>query len=133
MKWDSIPLRDVLQISKAYIPILDQALYRYATLRPYPHEIRLKGQKRGRDFRGKEQQIIYTGQFIISRTRTQQHHWGIVQRELDEAVIHRSALCFDIHPDLNTDYFAAFLATALFNKAVSVALTRQSWLDVRRF
>ncbi len=133
MNWDSIPLRDVLQISRGYIPVLDQALYRYATLRPYPDGLRLEGQKRGADFHSKQHQMIRAGQFVISRTRVQQRHWGIVQSELNETIIHRNTLCFDIRPELNTNYFAAYLATLLFRKAALAARTKQGRLDVRRF
>lgn len=132
MNWDLIPLGDVLQISRIYIPIADQALYRYATLRPYPNGLALKGQKRGTDFRGKQHPMICAGQFVISRTRVQQHHWGLVQPELHESVVHRSALCFDLHPRFSQDYFAAYLATSLFSAAAR-ACTKQGRLDIRRF
>lgn len=133
MTRDSIPLRDVLQLTKDYVPVLDHAAYSCAGLRAYPAGFSSKGQRKGSDFRSKQLQTVRAGQFAISRTRIQQRHWGIVPPELNGAVVHHSTACFDIHPELNACYFAAYLSTALFQKAAAAALTKQGRLDLRRF
>lgn len=133
MNGNTITLDEVLQINKGYIPILDPVEYKYAALHPYPHGLRLKGQKRGKDFRGKRHQVIRAGQFVISRLRTQQHFWGIVPPDLDEAIVHRSYICFDIHPVLNPTYFAAYIGTPAFRQAVNRSRNKHGRLDVRRF
>lgn len=133
MTRDSIPLRDVLHLSKDHVPVLDHAAYSCAGLRAYPAGFSSKGQRKGSDFRSKQLQTVRAGQFGISRTRIQQRHWGIVPPELNGAVVHHSTACFDIDPKLNARYFAAYLSTALFQKAAAAALTKQGRLDLRRF
>lgn len=133
MKWKKVLLYDVLQLSEIYISLLDISQYKYATLNPYPHGLLLEGKKRGADFRGKQHQIVRTGQFVISRLEMDQNLWGIVPPDLDEAVIHRSYICFNIHQGININYFAAYLGTKQFRADVLSARTRAGQLYMRQF
>ncbi len=133
MIWDCVPLHDVLHISKTFASTTEQASYQYAILASYPVGLRSKGRKQGTDFRGKRLQVIHSGQFVISRTRIQPRHWALVQPEFDSALVHHTTLCFDLHTDLNKNYFAAYLGTSLFDQAASLAQTKQGRLDLRRF
>ncbi|MEP6984999.1 MAG: restriction endonuclease subunit S [Chloroflexota bacterium] len=133
MKWNKVQLYDVLQLSEIYISLLDLSQYKYATLSPYPHGLLLEGKKMGADFRGKQHQIARAGQFVISSLGMDQHLWGIVPPELDEAVIHRSYACFNIHQDININYFAAYLTTKQFSADVSAARTRAGQLFMMQF
>ena len=133
MKWVLNPLADVLKISDVYVDLRDQNQYQYAVLHSYPRGLVLEVKKTGARFKGKQHQIVQTGQFVISSVGMEQRQWGIVPSELDEAVIHRSVLCFDIHPRLNPNYFAAYLATHQFNEKVLDARTRGGKLDIRHF
>ena len=85
MKWNTVQLYDVLQLSETYISLIDLSQYKYATLSPYPHGLLLEGNKMGADFRGKQHQIVRTGQFVISSLGMDRQLWGIVPPELDEA------------------------------------------------
>lgn len=133
MNWNTITLDHVLRISKVHVPILDAVEYQYAALQPYPHGLRLVGRKRGTDFRGRRHQMIRAGQFVISRLRTSQHFWGMVPPDLDEAIVHRSYLCFDIRQNLNPTFFAAYISTQAFRQDVNKSRNKQGRLDVRRF
>ncbi len=133
MKWNKVLLHDVLQPSESYCSLLDYFEYKYASLSTYPGGLFLEGKKKGADFRGKQHQIVRTGQFVISRLGMDQQLWGIVPPDLDEAIIHRNYACFNIHQDININYFAAYLSTKQFSTDVSAARTRAEKLFMMQF
>ncbi len=133
MAWNSVKLCDVLQVSESYVSLLNLSQYKYAVLSPYPNGLHLEGKKRGTDFRGKQHQIVRVGQFIISSSGIDRQLWGIVPGDLDDAVVHKSYHCFDIHHGINAHYFAAYLATKQFNADISAARTRLGHLSIRQF
>jgi hypothetical protein len=133
MTWNNVELCDVLQASESYMSLLNLSQYKYAVLSHYPNGLFLEGRKRGADFRGKQHQIVRAGQFVISNSGIDQRLWGIVPSDLDEAVVHKSYLCFDIHYGINSRYFAAYVATKQFNANVSAARTRTGQLSIRQF
>ncbi len=133
MNWDWIPLRDVLQIALAPVTLREDIVYQQAVLRPYPYGVVLKAARRGFDFPHKNQRIIHAGQFLISKTRANRKIWGIVPPELDGAVVTQGYLSFNIRHALNHPYFAAYLATKIFQQAVFAACTVQGRLVVQQF
>jgi hypothetical protein len=133
MIWNTVELCDVLQASESYISLLNLSQYKYAVLSHYSNGLLMEGKKRGADFRGKQHQIVRAGQFVISNSGIDQRLWGIVPNDLDEAVVLKNYLCFDIHHGINSRYFAAYLTTKQFNANVSAARTRTGQLSIRKF
>ncbi len=133
MNWELFSLHDLLKVSKVYITVLDKGLYPTAALQTYPIGLNQRAIKRGTDFRTKLHKTLRAGQFVISKLHVQQRYWGIVQPELDGTIVHRSYLSFDLQPDLQPNYFVAYLSTSSFRHAVFGACTRQGRLDIRRF
>ncbi|MEO8610161.1 MAG: restriction endonuclease subunit S [Chloroflexota bacterium] len=115
------------------ITVSEHNVYKQATLLPYPHGVVLKGVKRGFDFPHKQQRLIHSGQFLISKMHANRKIWGIVPPELDGAVVAKGYLSFDIRPALNHEYFAAYLSTKLFGQASFAACTMYGRLIVQQF
>lgn len=132
MNWDWITLGDVLTVTPALITLVEHELYKQIVLKPYPRGVVLKTLKRGLDFPRKQQKLACKGQFIISRLHVSRKFWGIVPPDLDNAIISQKHLIFDIHPDLEPNYFAAYLSTPLFRQAAFLACSPQGWLVFRQ-
>lgn len=133
MAWGTVELCDILQANENLISLNDLSKYEYAVLSPYPNGLISEGKKRGLDFRGKQHQIVRAGQFIISTIDMDRRLWGIVPPELDQAIVRRSYVCFDIHDNISRSYFAAYLSTQQFYAKVSSARTRAGHLSIRDF
>ncbi len=118
MSWRFATLADVLHVSSTVLSIREDVRYQQVMLRPYPQGLVLKAVKSGLEFPKKRQKLVRSGQFVISRTHTRRNLWGIVPPPLDGAVLSYYHLIFNLHPDLNPDYFAAYLAAPMFKQAV---------------
>jgi hypothetical protein len=133
MSWQQTALYDLLQLNPAKITLAENVVYKQVALHPSPRGIVLKAVKPGLEFPQKQQKLIRSGQFIISKRHAHQKVWGIVPPELDKAVVALSYLVFDIQPGLSEDYFAAYLSTALFRQAAFAACSEHGYLNVQQF
>ncbi|MBI1256705.1 MAG: hypothetical protein GC204_04490 [Chloroflexi bacterium] len=121
MTWASVTLAEVLQITANSVSIRDDLRYKQVMILPYPRGITLKAVKSGLDFSKKRQKLVHAGQFVISRFRVRRGIWGLVSPDLEGGVLSTHHLTFDLHPDLNPDYFAAYLVSPLFKQAAIAA------------
>jgi hypothetical protein len=133
MKWHITTLSDVLAVSNQSVEILDHRFYRQVAVQSYPKSLVVKGVKSGLDFPKKRQRLVLAGQFMISKFRAQKGFWGIVSSELDGAVAPSSYLTFDLHPDLDADYFATYLSTRAFKRAIIAASPTGGRLYLQHF
>ncbi len=121
MTWASVTLADALRLAGTSVSIREEVRYKQLAIQPYPRGIVLKALKSGLEFPKKRQKLVRAGQFVISRLRVRRGIWGIVPPDLDGGVLSTHHLIFDLHPDLNADYFAAYLASPLFRRAAIAA------------
>ena len=102
-------------------------------IQPYPRGITFKAVKSGLEFSKKRQKLVHAGQFVISRFRVRRGIWGLVPPDLDGGILSTHHLIFDLHPDLNPDYFAAYLAAPLFKRAAIAACSPHNRLLIPDF
>src|SRR5690349_3002747 len=133
MNWPLASIGHILTVSTTSVDILDHRVYEQLAVQPYPKGVVLKAAKTGLDFPHKRKQRVRAGQFVISRFRAYRGLWGIVPPQFDGAVVSASYLTFDLHPDLNPDYFAAYLSTPALKQAVFLSARKSGRLYLQQF
>jgi hypothetical protein len=131
MSWHWTTLHHVLQAATTSVLIADYRFYRQIAARP--DGIIVKAVRSGLHFSRKQQRLVRAGQFIVSRFHARQGAFGIVPPELDAGVVTSDHLVFSVLPDMNLDYFAAYLATPAFRRACQAASGPKGRLYVQQF
>ncbi|MEO8394285.1 MAG: hypothetical protein ABI700_14940 [Chloroflexota bacterium] len=121
MSWESVTLADALRLAGTSVAIREEVRYKQLAIQPYPRGIVLKALKSGLEFPKKRQKLVRANQFVISKLHVRRGIWGVVPPDLDGGVLSTHHLIFDLHRDLNADYFAAYLASLLFRRAAIAA------------
>lgn len=132
MNWQHVSLEQVLILQSTPVEIRDHIFYHQLALRAHQGVV-LKSVKSGLEFPKKQQQLVHTGQFILSRWRMRRSLYGIVPQDLDGGVTSYNVLAFDLHPDLNPDYFAAYLLTSTFRRALARCYSDKGGLQLAGF
>jgi hypothetical protein len=131
MNWHWTTLHHVLQVATTSVVVADHLFYRQVAARP--DGIIVKAVRSGLDFSRKHQRLARAGQFIISRFHARQGAFGVVPPELDAGIVTGDYLVFSIPPDVNPDYFAAYLATPAFRRACQEASGPKGRLYLQQF
>jgi restriction endonuclease S subunit len=131
VNWHWTTLNRVLQATTTPVLIADHLIYRQVTAQP--NGVILKAVKSGLHFPRKRLRSVRAGQFIVSRLHASRGAFGVVPPELDEGVVTGDYLIFSISPDINPDYFAAYLTTSAFRRACQQASGPKGRLYIQQF
>lgn len=113
-------------LTKARIPIIidDETEYRQVTVRLKHQGVCLRGYKAGKEIGTKNQSIVCSGQFILSKIDARNGAFGIIPDELDGAIITNDFLTYDVNEkELNIELFRLLTSQATFDELCTKAST----------
>lgn len=111
-------IRDILTRNKTAVTVEDDVTYKQVTIRTNYKGVVLRGMQSGSAIGTKNQSVVSTGQFILSRIDARNGAFGIVPEELEGAIVTNDFLAFDINEDeVEREFFNVFLQSPQFLQA----------------
>lgn len=110
-----VSLSEVLNRAKEPISIEDDLLYKRITVRLYGQGVLQRDEVLGKEIGTKRQFVAHTGQLIISRIDARNGAFGLVPKELDNAIVTNDFWLFEVQNAL-PEYLMLVLSSALFQK-----------------
>jgi len=109
---------DILTRNKTTVVVEDGTSYKQVTIRTNYKGVCLRGTQDGTTILTKNQFIVSTGQFILSRIDARNGAFGIIPEELEGAIVTNDFLAFDINEDeVEIEFFNVFLQSPIFLEA----------------
>lgn len=109
---------DILTRNKTPIVVQDDITYKQVTIRTNYKGVVLRGTQNGSTIGTKNQFVVSSGQFILSRIDARNGAFGIIPDELEGAIVTNDFLAFDINEDeVERDFFNVFLQSPVFLEA----------------
>ncbi|CAM8635874.1 RMtype1_S_EcoJA65PI-TRD1-CR1_like domain containing protein [Comamonadaceae bacterium] len=106
---------DILTRNKTSIVVNDDTSYKQVTIRTNYKGVCLRGEQIGSSILTKNQFVVSSGQFILSRIDARNGAFGIVPDELEGAIVTNDFLAFDINEDeVEIEFFNVFLQSPIF-------------------
>jgi type I restriction enzyme S subunit len=110
-----IRIGDILSRVKNRIHLDDKEIYRQVTVKMNYKGVILRGKQYGATIGTKEQYLISSGQFLLSKIDARNGAFGIVPDDLNGAIITNSFLAFDINKTVvNAEFFNVLLQSPVF-------------------
>jgi len=115
-----VKLGEILTRDKTQIEIQDNTEYKRVTIKLYNGGIFLRDKKLGKEIGTKKQFVIKKGQFLLSKIDARNGAFGIVQDELDGAIVTSDFLAFDFTKKMYPEYLSFLVSTKSFSKLVEI-------------
>lgn len=119
---NKVKIKSLLTRIKNTVSIEDTKTYKRVTIKTKNKGIYLRDNKIGREIGTKNQFIINEGQFLLSKIDARNGAFGIVPKELDNAIITGNFWTYEVNKDLlNIEWFNLFVSSPNFIKICSNA------------
>ena len=132
-----IQIADFLHRNKTSILLEDDRLYKRITIKMNNQGILLRDQELGRYIGTKQQFIIKNGQFLLSKIDARNGAFGIVDGDLNNAIITGNFWAYDIDDKaMMIDFFLLFVTSVKFVsfcEKASEGITGRHYLDEKKF
>lgn len=126
-----------LKRNKTQVLIQDGIKYKRATIRINGNGISLRDELEGKEIGTKNQFLIKTNQFLLSKIDARNGAFGVVPDELDNAVITGNFWTFDVdYSKVNAHYLSLLMGTKHFqalSQTASVGTTNRNYLQEDAF
>lgn len=126
-----------LKRNKTQVKIQDGVKYKRATIRVNGNGISLRDELDGRDIGTKNQFLIKTDQFLLSKIDARNGAFGVVPPELNNGVITGNFWTFDVdYANVNPHYLTLLMGTKRFqelSQTASVGTTNRNYLQEAAF
>lgn len=110
-----VKLSEVLTPHKQLINVEDDKTYKRVRVRLYNQGVELRDIVLGSKIGTKRQNVVKAGQFVISKIDGKAGAFGIVPKELDDAIVTSDFLVFDINKDkVNEEYLQLVMNSEQF-------------------
>jgi len=117
--WSIIPLGEVLQHRKEFIEIDDLTSYKRCRVQLHAQGIVLRDNLVGAEIKTKRQQVCRVDEFLVAEIDAKVGGFGIVPRELDEAIVSSHYFLFQINQSkLNPRFLGYYTQTLAFREQV---------------
>ncbi|TVR36919.1 MAG: hypothetical protein EA392_13980, partial [Cryomorphaceae bacterium] len=113
MSWKSYKLGELLERKRVKVEIKPSQDYKLVTIRLWHQGVILREQKKGEEIKSNMYQVN-TGDFILSGIDARNGAFGIVPKELDEAVVTNDFWCLEPKKHLLRKDFFLFLTSTKF-------------------
>lgn len=114
------PLGSVIQHRKEFIEIDDFETYKRCRVQLHAKGIVLRDVIAGSDIKTKKQQVCRAGEFLVAEIDAKVGGFGVVPRDLDEAIVSSHYFLFEINEDvLDRHFLDYFVRTPAFRDQVS--------------
>ncbi len=134
---EKVKISDFLIRKKDIIEITDNIKYKRLTIRGKNQGVCLRDEEDGVNIGTKKQFIARGGQFILSKIDAMNGAFGIVPKEIDEAIITGNFWVFDMDTrKVNIEWFNLFVSLPSFIKicdGLSSGTTHRKYLDEKKF
>lgn len=94
--YPSVPLRDVLRLSRDRITMIDEEPYKRLRITLHGKGIVLRDEVLGREVKTKTQYLVRAGQFVVAEIDAKVGGMGLVPDDLDGAIVSSHYFAFDI-------------------------------------
>lgn len=126
-----------LKRNKTQVKIQDGVIYKRATIRVNGNGISLRDELDGREIGTKNQFLIKTDQFLLSKIDARNGAFGVVPPELNNGVITGNFWTFDVdYSKVNPHYLTLLMGTKRFqelSQTASVGTTNRNYLQEAAF
>lgn len=110
-KYDFVPIGDFLTRNKTPIDIEDGEEYKRVTIKINNGGVFLRDVEKGKNIGTKKQFLISTGQFLLSKIDARNGAFGVVPKEVDNAIITGNFWTFDVDYKKINPHFLALMTT----------------------
>jgi type I restriction enzyme S subunit len=111
-----VKIGDLIKKNRKKINIEDELNYRRVTIRLYGKGVLQRDEVKGNEIGTKNQYVISTGQFIMSKIDARNGAFGIVPKELDGAIVTPDFLSYNVNEQIvNPRFFLLLTNTKQFN------------------
>lgn len=136
-QYSFIKIGDLIHRSSELITIKDDILYTQITLKTNGGGAVLRDKKLGKDIGTKKQYLAKEGQFIMSKIDARNGAFGVVSKELDNAIVTGDFPLFDVETErINPVYLYLLSATKPFvqyAQSCSRGTTNRQRIDIDAF
>lgn len=136
-QYSFVKIGDLIHRSSGLITIKDDILYTQITLKTNGGGAVLRDKKLGKDIGTKKQYLAKEGQFIMSKIDARNGAFGVVSKELDNAIVTGDFPLFDVETErINPVYLYLLSATKPFvqyAQSCSRGTTNRQRIDIDAF
>lgn len=132
-----VRIGDVIRRSTLLITVEDNVLYSQITLKTNGGGAVLRGKKLGKDIGVKKQYLAKEGQFIMSKIDARNGAFGVVTKELDNAIVTGDFPLFDVNQEKINPYYLYLLSSTRpfvqYAQSCSRGTTNRQRIDMDAF
>ena len=136
-RYPLVSIGQIITKSIKPIEIEDNTSYKQITLKTNGGGVVLRDEKQGKNIGTKKQDLVFAGQFIMSKIDARNGAFGVIGPDLDGAVVTADFPVFDVDKErILPDYLALFSTTTSFvrfAKSCSRGTTNRQRIDVNLF
>lgn len=136
-KYPFVRIGDVIQRSTILVIVKDDIQYKQITLKINGGGAVLRDVKFGKDIKTKKQYLAKEGQFIMSKIDARNGAFGVITKELDDAIVTAEFPVFDVDADkISPVYLSLLSATKPFvqyAQKCSRGTTNRQRIDIDEF
>ena len=132
-----VRIGDVIRRSTLLVSVEDNVLYSQITLKTNGGGAVLRGKKLGKDIGVKKQYLAKEGQFIMSKIDARNGAFGVVTKELDNAIVTGDFPLFDVNQEKINPYYLYLLSSTRpfvqYAQSCSRGTTNRQRIDMDAF
>lgn len=132
-----VRIGDVIRRSTLLVTVEDNVLYSQITLKTNGGGAVLRGKKLGKDIGTKKQYLAKEGQFIMSKIDARNGAFGVVTKELDNAIVTGDFPLFDVNQEKINPYYLYLLSSTRpfvqYAQSCSRGTTNRQRIDMDAF
>lgn len=132
-----VRIGDVIRRSTLLVTVEDNVLYSQITLKTNGGGTVLRGKKLGKDIGTKKQYLAKEGQFIMSKIDARNGAFGVVTKELDNAIVTGDFPLFDVNQEKINPYYLYLLSSTRpfvqYAQSCSRGTTNRQRIDMDAF
>lgn len=132
--YDSVLLNDLIEPAGTRCYLIDGIEYQRITVKTNNGGVKLRDKVYGKDIKKKRQNIVETGQLVISRLDAKKGGIGIIPQELNRSIVTDEFMIFEINTDkVNPVYLELILGSKTYQdifKAASSGATSMTRLSI---
>lgn len=132
-----VRIGDVIRRSTLLVTVEDNVLYSQITLKTNGGGAVLRGKKLGKDIGIKKQYLAKEGQFIMSKIDARNGAFGVVTKELDNAIVTGDFPLFDVNQEKINPYYLYLLSSTRpfvqYAQSCSRGTTNRQRIDMDAF
>ncbi len=115
MSWNTYKLGDVLERKRDKVDLLPDEYYKLVTIKLRHQGVALREEKKGKDIKS-NMHLVKEGDFILSGIDARNGAFGIVPKELDNAIVTNDFWCLEPNKEiLRKDFFLFLTSTSFFD------------------